>query len=328
MSTVTNNPLITVLMAVYNADQFLNKAIDSILNQTYQHFEFLIVNDASTDKSEAIINSYTDSRIRYLKNTTNLGLPKSLNLGLLAAKGDWIARMDADDISHPSRIKQQIDYLLAHPHIKLLGTGVNIIDEFGDKFDTWNYPNHYEEIKILISKSCCFAHPSVMYYKTAVLSIGMYNEQLKTSEDYELWIRLLQKNQGANLPQVLVDYRVHNNQMSANNIYNQTLNCLLIKSQTPFKPNEKLFDQLLASNFSLYEIQKEFLITAAFWIHLYTKMKYLNQVKSLLLLINDEMYVKQSDFKRTIYTINMKCFLKLGDYLNAFKLFFKFIFFR
>src|SRR3989344_8977423 len=122
MTSTSNTPPITVLLSVYNDSRFLKSAIESILNQTFSDFEFLVINDASTDNTAEIINSFSDPRLKTITNSHNLGLTKSLNIGLKEAQGKYIARLDADDISLPDRLKIQHDFMESHPDIALSGT--------------------------------------------------------------------------------------------------------------------------------------------------------------------------------------------------------------
>ena len=123
---------VTVLMPVYNAERYLRQAIESILSQTFHDFEFMIINDGSTDSSRDIVLSYHDSRIRLIDNETNIGLPRTLNRGLSLAKGEFIARQDADDESNPDRLAHQVAYLSSHPHVALLGSQCTVIDQHGN----------------------------------------------------------------------------------------------------------------------------------------------------------------------------------------------------
>ena len=128
------NPKISVIMPVLNAELYLKTAIESVLSQTIPDFEFIIINDGSTDKTEEIIKSYQDPRIIYIKNDTNIGLSKSYNLGIRASKGEFIARMDADDISFKDRFESQLEFLEAHQEVGVVGGGVILIDESGKEF--------------------------------------------------------------------------------------------------------------------------------------------------------------------------------------------------
>lgn len=133
------SPKVSVVMSVYNGEKYLPETIDSILNQTFKDFEFIIINDGSTDKTAKILTSYDDPRIRIF-NQENMGLTKSLNRAISLAKGEYIARMDADDISYPERLKKQVDYLNKNPDIGLVGSKYIRIDKRGRKIDEINVP--------------------------------------------------------------------------------------------------------------------------------------------------------------------------------------------
>jgi len=193
---------VTVLMPVYNGAAFLKEAIDSILNQSYKNFELLIIDDGSTDESIAIIQSYADSRIRLVKNKKNLGITATLNKGIELARFELIARMDADDVCHSSRLQKQIDYYNLNPNTGLVCTWAR---EFS--------PHHKEIIYELnphfylynLAWECWIYHPSVMFKKSAVQEVGGY--QYRYCEDFDLWWRLTRKYNMAVLPEVLLEYR-------------------------------------------------------------------------------------------------------------------------
>lgn len=209
---------VTVLMPVYNGERYIRKAIDSILNQTFTTFEFLIIDDASTDSSYDIIRSYTDPQIKLIKNTKNLGLIKTLNLGLSLAKGQYIARQDQDDISHPTRLQKQVLFLDSHPKIALLGTQVNSIDQYGRKNQPFGCCTVSSEqaIRWQVMFDNPFVHPSVMMRAKVVRDIGGYNEHFSECEDYDLFSRIVTAYKTTNLKESLLDYRYHSSSMNAN----------------------------------------------------------------------------------------------------------------
>ncbi len=135
-----DHPKVTVLLPVYNGARFLRQAIDSVLSQTWKDFELLVVNDGSTDGTAAILESYSDPRIRILSNVQNIGLTLSLNKGLQSARGEYIARIDADDIALPIRLEKQVSYLDQHPEVGLVATGVKVIDERGHVTGSYQAP--------------------------------------------------------------------------------------------------------------------------------------------------------------------------------------------
>ena len=158
-----NMPMISVIMPVYNGEKYLCEAIDSILNQTYTDFEFIILNDGSTDKTEEIILSYDDPRIVYVKNETNLQIVKTLNKGIALAKGKYIARMDADDISLPERFEKQLKFMEQYPSIDVCGTWMRIIDK---PKQVWTYPEKHEEIKAQLLFNTPLSHPTLIIKKS------------------------------------------------------------------------------------------------------------------------------------------------------------------
>jgi glycosyltransferase involved in cell wall biosynthesis len=202
---------VTVLMPVYNADRYLGPAIESILRQTFKEFEFLIINDASTDSSSKIIASFSDKRIRVVDNERNLGVTKTLNRGIHLAEGELIARQDADDLSHPERLERQVVFLRAHPEIALVGTQAIIIDELGNyKRILRDRPHDHVAIKWDLLFDNSFVHTSVMFRNTIVRdTLGGYDPSYVACEDYELWSRVAEVCHVANLPSSLVWHRVH-----------------------------------------------------------------------------------------------------------------------
>ena len=209
---------VSVLMPVYNGEKYLREAIDSILNQTFSDFELLVINDGSADGTVDIISSYDDRRIRLVHNHRNLGLINTLNRGLELASGRYIARMDADDISEPDRIRLQVVFMDSHPDIGLCGTwfqfmGTNIIIK---------HPIEHDKIKIKLFADTAFAHPTVMFRKSVLKNVNpFYDPAYAHAEDYEFWIRLAQVTTTANIPQVLLHYRLHETQVSTENTAEQ-----------------------------------------------------------------------------------------------------------
>ncbi len=214
-------PKITVLMAVYNAAKYLRVAVQSILDQSLGDFEFLIVNDGSTDSSRDILLSFNDPRLRLLENPRNLGLTKSLNRGLEAARGQYIARMDADDISLPERFAKQLTFLEAHPEIGVLGTGFTWIDEQGKPGKTILYSRNHGFILWYLCFQNSIVHPSVMLRRDLILKFGGYREEALDSEDYDLWLRMGQTVRFANLEEPLILLRQHPESITSLNLVRQ-----------------------------------------------------------------------------------------------------------
>ena len=182
-------PKVSVVMPAYNAEAYIGAAMESILSQSFGDFEFLILNDCSTDGTEAIIKSYDDPRIVYLKNEKNLGVAATLNKGLAAAQGEYIARMDADDFSLPQRFEKQVAYLDAHPEVAVLGTQVQFFSDRGDG-EPFCYLGSPAQLKIDLLFASAIAHPSVMLRRQVILDMGGYDRQFEGLEDYELWCRI------------------------------------------------------------------------------------------------------------------------------------------
>lgn len=203
---------VTVLMPVYNGENYLKEAIESILHQSHEEFELLIINDGSSDSTESIILSFDDARIRYIKNQDNLGLIETLNLGFTEAKGKYIARMDADDISHPLRLEKQILFLERNSQVGLLGTACSYI---GDKEESAFYPDNYENIKFACLFYNPFCHPSVMIRKEIIDTHQFrFKKKYIHAEEYKLWTELLSKTKAHNLKDKLLFYRSHQAQVS------------------------------------------------------------------------------------------------------------------
>lgn len=207
-------PSITVLMAVYNGEPYLRRAIESILCQSYDDFEFLIINDGSTDRTRDVIHSYDDPRIRLFENETNLGLARSLNQGIELARGAYIARQDADDISEPDRLARQIAFLRQHPDIALLGSWYTVIDHRGNILAHRTLPCADIEIRWVLLFVSSFVHTAVIMPRDILSNVGLYDESLVYAMDYDLWQRIARHHPVANLSAYLVRYRVHKNAMT------------------------------------------------------------------------------------------------------------------
>ena len=190
-------PMISVVMPVYNAEKYVAEAVESILQQTYTDFEFIIIDDCSTDNSYGILQTYAakDIRIRLFKNDVNNKLPKTLNFGIAQSNGKYIARMDADDISLPERFAKQVEFMESHPEIGVCGTWIKeFIDENKQITRMVEYPVEHKLISItLLFDENCLAHPSTLLKREIFTDIQLYYESSfgGAAEDYELWVRLL-----------------------------------------------------------------------------------------------------------------------------------------
>lgn len=204
---------LSVLLPVYNTrSDWLTVAIESVLNQTFRDFELLLLNDGSTDPDTlATLAAFekADERVRLIHNPENMGLPKTLNRGLTFARYDWIARMDADDISDPQRFEKQVAFLKAHPHVTLLGTNMQ---SFGEIETVSCYPEEHNGIASAMLDYCAISHPSVIFRKDQILASGGYPTEYPNAEDYALWTKLILHHpevRFANMPDVLLQYRVN-----------------------------------------------------------------------------------------------------------------------
>ena len=197
-------------MPVYNGERFLRDSVESILGQTFTDFEFLILDDGSTDSTWEILQRYAekDTRIVLIRNERNIGLTKSLNKGLNLARGEYLARQDADDISLPQRLELQVKFLAAHPEVSLVGTGMKIIDENGNILRLQQPPADHESITAeLLLKNHAIGHSTVIARLSALKEFGGYDERFPFAQDYDLWWRLSRKKKIANLPEILVRWR-------------------------------------------------------------------------------------------------------------------------
>jgi len=199
--------MISVVMPVYNGERYLSEAIESILNQTYKNFEFIIINDGSNDKTEEIILSYRDPRIIYVKNSKNLRIVKTLNKGISLAKGVYIARMDADDISLPTRFEKQLEFLTIHKDISVVGTSRYICKTYKSLY----YPETHNEIKVKALFTSPILHPSIMAKKEFFEQLS-YKEEFDKAEDYHIWIEGIDRFRYANLQDKMLCYRYHSSQ--------------------------------------------------------------------------------------------------------------------
>ncbi len=214
--------LVSIIMSNYNTpEEYLRASIESVLNQTYKNFEFIIIDDCSTDNSLEIINSYKDKRIIVIKNDENSGITKSLNRGLSIAKGEFIARMDADDICLPERFEKQVCYLQEHPDTIVCGTGVELIGDWqerhSNKFICREIPEQdLFKIYLLFGNYPNIVHPTAMFNHRIIKENNIkYDEKYPVAQDYKMWVTCCNYGECANLKETLLYYRVHNGAVSS-----------------------------------------------------------------------------------------------------------------
>jgi len=258
-----NFPLVSVVMPVYNADEYLGEAINSILNQTFRDFEFIIICDDPSNKTREIINLFqnSDDRIKVIYQKKE-DLVSALNKGISIAKGKYIARMDADDISDTSRFEKQVNFLEMHPDVGVIGTYMKEIDENGNPnpLSTFEPPKEHDLIAWHMLFECCvIAHPTVMVRRTLFDRIGGYNPHFIHVEDAELWSRLVFITQFSNLPEFLFYRRWHKNSICNQYADIQLEKSIFIRHKLLEKILQKSVDGKDAKTFLSARNQKEFI---------------------------------------------------------------------
>lgn len=210
-------PEITALMSVYNGSRWIRDSINSVLSQSEDDFEFIIINDGSTDDTPLILNSFNDERLIII-NQGNIGLTKSLNRGLSIAKGEFVARIDADDICMPDRLHKQKNFLIENPDVVLVGSNAILIDENNNDVGYSVCPTcHDSLLKRLKKFQPVFPHSSIFFRRDTILSEGGYNPYFPRSQDNELYLRLSEKYQLTGLDEYLVKLRITRNSLSYSN---------------------------------------------------------------------------------------------------------------
>ncbi|RYU94062.1 glycosyltransferase family 2 protein [Emticicia agri] len=208
-------PVVSVLMPVYNAERYVKEAINSILNQTFKDFELVVLNDASTDSGKEVILGFQDSRIRYIENEENKGLSFSRNRLLGESRGEYIAWLDADDVSYPTRLEEEYSFLKKHADHAMVASWARLIDSEGKP--TGNFIKSYipdKYLSALLLFVNYFVQSSVMLRKNCLPEVH-YRPEFPPTEDYELWVRIASKYPVAILPKTLVDYRIHTTNISS-----------------------------------------------------------------------------------------------------------------
>jgi glycosyltransferase involved in cell wall biosynthesis len=204
-------PRCSVLMPVYNAERYVGEAVESILGQTFDDFEFVVVDDGSTDRSHEILEGYAtrDSRITLISRP-NTGYLRALNEGLALCQGEYVARMDADDVALANRFERQIAFLDAHPECVMVGCALLRIDADGDPLCEERLPESHDQIEArLLRAEGAIGHPAAVIRRQALVDVGGYREPYYGAEDHDLWLRLAERGKLANLPNALLKCRVH-----------------------------------------------------------------------------------------------------------------------
>ncbi len=211
---MTTSPKVSVVIPVHNGQDYVGQTIESILSQTFRDFELLLLDDASSDGSPAIMNGYTDPRIRLVRNEVNIGIAKMHNKGIDLARGEYIAMLDHDDVSYPERLARQVAFLEAHPDYALIGTWGELMDEQGRRFGkSKQYPVSAEHVRSSLLFWNCVLHPSIMA-RRAVMAAYRYSERFTICDDFDLFVRIAKAHKLGNLPEVLVRHRRHTGRAS------------------------------------------------------------------------------------------------------------------
>jgi len=231
-------PQISVIMGVRNQAAYLPTAISSILNQSFSNLEFIIINDASTNTTAAVLNRFKDKRIKLFTNSTHQGLARSLNRGIRHSRGDYIARMDADDIAYPQRLETQLNYLIKHPGVAACGTAANLINTHGQKIGIKRFPARITPS--LLMRFNPLIHPTVMIRKKFVT----YDPGLNGAEDYDLWLRLCSQYQLANINKILLAYRVNPEGISWNDLKHTELQAIKARFKALMQYNYPLWQAI------------------------------------------------------------------------------------
>ncbi len=210
------DPRVSIILPVFNAAEFVEGAIRSILEQSFSDLELIVIDDGSQDDSAGIIDSVSDDRIVVLRNPRNLGLTDTLNRGLDAARGDYIARMDADDVSLPNRLRVQVAFLDHRPDLAAAGSFASARDGSGRE-SVWRMPQGPDEIRVALRFENALLHPTVMLRGAVVRKWGLRYAHFPNAEDWEMWLRISRLAPMANIPETLVIYRLHDGSVSMRN---------------------------------------------------------------------------------------------------------------
>ncbi len=231
-------PTVSVVMSVFNGERFVAEAIESILNQTFLDFEFIIIDDGSTDKTAEILARFAKADPRLvLHHHPNQGQVPSLNIGCGLARGRFIARTDADDVALPERFERQIAYLEDHPQVALLGSSITNMDEMGRHLSTWALPTGNEEIRerLFELRDIPFCHVTLVFRTEAFRAVNGYRRAFAPAEDYDLWLRMAERWKLANLPEPLVKVRRRAQSLSFTNARQQVISRLVAWSASAIR---------------------------------------------------------------------------------------------
>jgi glycosyltransferase involved in cell wall biosynthesis len=318
------DPMISVVMPIYNAGAFLPTAIESIINQTYTDFELLLINDCSTDGSLEVMQRYAAANpaLRVIQTERNLGLIGSLNVGFAAARGTYIARMDQDDIALPARFEKQVAFLEANPDVAIVGSHVQVISDSGRFGEVWHYPTTREGVRKGVAEKVCFAHPAVMIRRSIFSDAALtppYRQDFKNCEDVDLWKRICSRHAGANIDEVLLHYRIHSSNMSTNNILSQSFGAYAAIHELPCAPFTR--ETLLQCGVAPEVLDRYIINNYAFWIGTYSSLANFAAASNILSQL--KAYARANNLPRPlrqlVLRIEARLFRDERRYLPAFR---------
>lgn len=315
---MNNDILISVIMSVYNGEKYLSEAIESILAQTYKNFEFIIINDGSIDKTEAILKKYEfqDKRIKIINNLENKGLIYSLNEGFDSAKGKYIARMDADDISEKNRFEEQIKFLEKNIDIAMCTTYIKIFkNNLKFLYKTFKTNTEYENIKVKLLFRNYLSHPTVMIRKEIINKYKIkYREEDKGMEDYGLWIYLIKNEKIETIPLPLLKYRFLSNSISSKVLKN-TDNYRSVLKQLFKRELNFIFSKLTEKDLDIHIEINLINNLKEYKYSLEEKIEYLNKLKNIL---KETKIYDQNILEKEINEKIMECYINQSTLLNTF----------
>ena len=319
---IKQSPFISVVMSVYNAELYLAEAIESILQQSYENFEFIIVEDASTDSSLDILQSYhcKDNRVQIIYNEENVGLGVSLQKGIKHARGELIARMDADDISSGDRFKKQVDYLITHPDILVLGGDHKTINKEGKLISDFIYPKDPVLMRwnMLLGCGLIVSNGATMMRRKVFDLIGGYGG-FRAAQDFELWTRLFDFEvlPIANLSDVIYYYRMHQNATSFLQNGLQEKNAVRVRQKKIEEFLGRVVSQEVVPAYRYPGFNYEDIETCVFtWIEIYKKfIKRFNVQKEARTIIDEEIFRRLNKYiflnPFNFYTLSRVCFWRV-----------------
>ena len=286
-------PLVSIIMPVYNVEAFLEEAVESARAQSWQHWELILINDGSTDRTAEICRSFSDTRIRYVENDNNMGVLRTRNRALEFANGDYIAWLDADDVAAPDKLEKQVAFLEANPDYVMCGTRHVDIGPKGELIRKWLFPTSDQDIRSFLLLANCFCNSSTLVRGHLMRELR-FSENFELAEDYDLWYRCSLRGKMANLPEFLTRYRVHGNNISITkrekmfDIVKELANRILTDLGIAFTEEELQLHNRLISFDGAFFAEKARLDALEAWIlklynHLITKKTYNNLLLFALL---------------------------------------------